>query len=214
MTRRSSSAYLMNGLTHDRIEELREHFHIFDLNGSGWIEKDDLQQALAILGQPSDDDEVNKLLTAYDTNLDGRVSFDEYIAWNRQLFVDEMTTKFNEMDEDGSGTLDKVELKKIALELGFGVTEEELDDLTYEMDINQDGNIDVEEFILAMVRARIVCTPVTSTRIPIRSCFVRCYCQCVLTQKMRFNATGKSSGRSCLLLCQRGAISEKAGRRF
>ena len=141
-------------LTDEQIGELREHFHVFDINGSGWIEFSDLKESLAILGQPNDDDAVETLLKSIDLDTDGRISFDEYIAWNRQLFIDDMTAKFNQIDEDGDGTIGKVELKKVALELGYGllVTEEEIEQLTYEMDFKQNGSVDVEEFILAMVR--------------------------------------------------------------
>lgn len=142
-------------VTSEQIQELQDHFNTFDLNGSGWIEEDDLDQALKLLGKPKDKYEVKKLLQSIDTDTDGRISFDEYIAWNRQLFIDDMKLKFNEIDVDHNGYLDKTELKEFAMDWDYGVTEEELDQLTYEMDTNQDGNIDIEEFILGMATMRI-----------------------------------------------------------
>mmetsp|Transcript_135561 Transcript_135561/g.201588 ORF Transcript_135561/g.201588 Transcript_135561/m.201588 type:complete len:231 (-) Transcript_135561:140-832(-) len=145
---------MAEALTDDQIEELREHFHVFDLNGSGWVEESDLKEALALLGTPKDNYEVRKLLQSIDTDHDGRLSFEEYIAWNRQLFIDEMRRAFGALDADGDGSIGKVELKAFATELGFGVTEEELDQLTYEMDTDQNDKISVEEFISALAQAK------------------------------------------------------------
>jgi calcium-binding protein CML len=145
---------MMDALNGDQIQELREHFNILDLNGSGWIEESDLKEAMAHLGTPKDDYEVKKLLQSIDTNSDGRLSFEEYVAWNSQLFVNDMKMKFKQLDEDGNGSIGKVELKAFAMELGYGVTEEELDQLTYEMDTDQDNKIGIEEFVCAMVGIR------------------------------------------------------------
>ena len=139
-------------ISEEEIQELRDNFNSFDLNRSGWIEEDDLKKALEILGTPKDSYEVKKLLKSIDTNEDGRICFDEYIAWNQQLFIDDMKTKFKEIDSDHNGYLDKTELKRFAMDWDYDVTEEELDQITYEIDANQDGNVDIEEFILGMVR--------------------------------------------------------------
>ena len=141
----------------EQIQELRDHFHVFDLNGSGWIEEDDLKRALELLGKPKDDYEVRKLLQSIDLEGDGRISFDEYTEWNRQLFIDDMKQKFEEIDLDHNGALDKNELREFANHWAdyHGVTEEELDQLMYEMDINQEGTINLEEFIIGMAQNRI-----------------------------------------------------------
>ena len=150
-----SSYYLKEQVNDEQIEELREHFAIFDLNCSGWIEESDLKEALQILGQPKDNYEVRKLMQSIDTSKDGRISFDEYIEWNRQLFIDDMKMKFRKMDSEGKKIIGKQEIKKFAMdELGYMATEEELDELTYAMDYNQDGWIEIEEFIIAMANAK------------------------------------------------------------
>ena len=126
---------------------------MFDLNSSGWIEFDDLKEALAIIGQPNDNYHVRKLLKSVDLNTDGKISFDEYIEWNRQLFIDDMKSKFQSMDYENKKVIGKTDIKRFAMEeLGYMATEEELDNLTYAMDYNGDGWINIEEFIIAMVR--------------------------------------------------------------
>jgi Ca2+-binding EF-hand superfamily protein len=128
---------------------------VFDVNGTGQIEPEQLQQALASSGRVLTQTQVKDLIKTVDANKDGKLNFEEFIAWNRHMFLDQMKADFQAIDVDGSGYIDKVELKAMALKLNFGVTEEELDDLTYEMDANQNDRIGLDEFIVGMVRMHI-----------------------------------------------------------
>jgi len=59
---------------------------------------------------------------------------------------DEMRVVFNSFDTDGSGFLDKNELKNAFKNFKGGLTDAEIDALMAEADTNGDGKVSFEEF--------------------------------------------------------------------
>jgi hypothetical protein len=59
---------------------------------------------------------------------------------------------FNEFDEDGSGAIDQFELKQALRALGLPMSNEEIAKMMDVIDMNGDGEVDLEEFD-AMVKA-------------------------------------------------------------
>lgn len=53
---------------------------------------------------------------------------------------------FNEFDEDGNGFVTNVEFRNAIRRLGLGITSREIDQLMGQIDTNQDGKIDYQEF--------------------------------------------------------------------
>lgn len=60
-------------------EHLRRAFMFFDKDGSGYIELDELEQVLYESGQ-ADIDVLNEIMKEVDTDKDGQISFDEFVA--------------------------------------------------------------------------------------------------------------------------------------
>jgi Ca2+-binding EF-hand superfamily protein len=56
--------------------ELREAFDLFDVNGNGYISKDELIQAMKNMGENLGDKEINEMIGKADINKDGQVSFE------------------------------------------------------------------------------------------------------------------------------------------
>ncbi|WOK95510.1 hypothetical protein Cni_G04217 [Canna indica] len=61
-------------------EHLRRAFSYFDKNGNGYIESQELQEALAEDGAADSMDVANDILQEVDTDKDGRISYDEFVA--------------------------------------------------------------------------------------------------------------------------------------
>ncbi|URE26782.1 calcium-dependent protein kinase [Musa troglodytarum] len=61
-------------------EHLRRAFSYFDKDENGYIEPEELQEALAEAGAADSIDVVNDILQEVDTDKDGRISYDEFVA--------------------------------------------------------------------------------------------------------------------------------------
>ncbi|KAE8730723.1 Calcium-dependent protein kinase 30 [Hibiscus syriacus] len=61
-------------------EHFRRAFMFFDKDGSGYIELDELRDALADESGETDVDALNDIMREVDTDKDGRISYDEFVA--------------------------------------------------------------------------------------------------------------------------------------
>ncbi|PKA50602.1 Calcium-dependent protein kinase 13 [Apostasia shenzhenica] len=61
-------------------EHLRRAFSYFDKDGNGYIEAEELREALAEDGATDSTDVANDILQEVDTDKDGRISYDEFVA--------------------------------------------------------------------------------------------------------------------------------------
>ncbi|XP_060083010.1 myb-like protein Q [Ylistrum balloti] len=59
---------------------LRDSFKMFDLDGDGYISKDELKQILTAAGDKMAEQKAEELLLEADTNNDGKISYDEFVA--------------------------------------------------------------------------------------------------------------------------------------
>ena len=66
--------------------------------------------------------------------------------------ISDFRDAFKTFDTDEDGYLSLKELKDLLIELGVPVTNEELTEMTNEIDIEGNGTIDFKEFILLMAR--------------------------------------------------------------
>ena len=61
-------------------EELREAFRMFDIDGDGLIDSDELKYAMKMMGEELTDDEVAEIIGELDVDGDGFVSYEEFYA--------------------------------------------------------------------------------------------------------------------------------------
>ncbi|GJN23700.1 hypothetical protein PR202_gb11369 [Eleusine coracana subsp. coracana] len=93
-------------------DHLRTAFLFFDKDSSGYIERDELADALADDSGQTDEAALNNVLREVDTDKDGRISFDEFVAmmkagtdWrkaSRQYSRERFKTLSNSLIKDGS----------------------------------------------------------------------------------------------------------------
>lgn len=131
-------------------DELRRQFHIFDANGSGFIEKEELKVGLNTLGFQISDEGFNHLLAVVGST-DDRLNFREFIVWNRELFKEEMKAEFEAIDMDGSGYINKSELTEYSSRMKYGLTEEQIEEFLYQADANDNDKVGLDEYISAVV---------------------------------------------------------------
>ena len=60
-------------------DEIREAFRVFDRDGNGYIEAEELRHVLTSLGERLTDEEVDHMMQEADVDGDGMVSYEEFV---------------------------------------------------------------------------------------------------------------------------------------
>jgi calmodulin len=138
-------------LTEAQILEFREAFYAFDKDRSGYIDKDELKNLCAWVGQDATDADIDSMMVLADGDNSGKIDFWEFCTLMAHKMGDTNPDKtlrhaFRVFDNDGSGTISADELKDVMREMGEQIDESDMDSLMRCMDVNGDGQIDYEEF--------------------------------------------------------------------
>ncbi|OQV19740.1 putative Calmodulin [Hypsibius exemplaris] len=147
--------------SYSKIQELREAFRIFDKDGDGSITKEELGTVMRNLGQCPSEDELQQILCDIDINGDGMFSFEEFVgimsnmgaigeATSAEDEEKELKDAFHVFDKQGTGYITPSDLRVVLQCMGESLTEDEIDDMISEVDLDGDGRIDFDEFVAAM----------------------------------------------------------------
>ncbi|KAK3424001.1 hypothetical protein EUGRSUZ_F00761 [Eucalyptus grandis] len=146
---------IAENLSEEDIQGLKAMFANMDTDKSGTITYEELKTGLARLGSKLTEAEVKQLMEAADVDGNGSIDYIEFITatmHRHKLETDEHLYKaFQHFDKDNSGfiTMDEIET---ALR-GYGMGDEEtIRDIIAEVDTDNDGRIDYQEFC-AMMRS-------------------------------------------------------------
>merc|ERR1711906_36338 len=98
-----------HGLTQDQVEEIKEAFDLFDTDGSGSIDVNELKVAMKALGMDAKSEEIRKLIN----DKTGTVSFKNLKRVCQELGENMTDDELKEMmdwaDKDGDGVLNEDE---------------------------------------------------------------------------------------------------------
>lgn len=138
-------------LTDFQIEEFREAFKVFDVDGSGNIDKDELRKLMLSVGQNPDSDELDEMVRIADADGSGEVDFFEFVALMAHKMADpvndsSISAAFSLFDRDNDGNLSVEELRGLMLNVGEPTVMSDINQLLSEVDTDQDGVLDVSEF--------------------------------------------------------------------
>jgi calmodulin len=108
------------------------------------------------LGQNPTQAELADMISEVDADGNGNIDFPEFLTLMARKMKDtdseeEIMEAFKVFDKDGSGFISAAELKNIMTNLGEKLTDEEVDEMVREADVNGDGQIDYEEFVKMMM---------------------------------------------------------------
>ena len=139
-----------------KLKEYREAFENFDKDHNGSISHKELGSMMKSLGQNPTDAEMREIIAEVDLDGNGYVDFNEFviIMQKRSKELDpeeEIISAFRVFDKDGNGTLSTKELRHIMTTIGDKLTDEEVDQMIEEADIDGDGVINYEEFVRMMM---------------------------------------------------------------
>merc|ERR1712174_62467 len=91
-----------------------------------------------------------------DADGNGTIDFPEFLTMMARKMKDtdseeEILEAFKVFDKDGNGFISAAELRHIMTNLGEKLTDEEVDEMIREADIDGDGQINYEEFVKMMM---------------------------------------------------------------
>ncbi|OEU22277.1 calmodulin [Fragilariopsis cylindrus CCMP1102] len=141
--------------TEEQIAEFKEAFSIFDRDGDGTIDSEELGTVMRSLGNQPTEEEVEDMIREADTDGNGTIDFMEFIEMMPRQERDdnaeeEMIEAFRIFDTDGDGSITADELRQIFNNLGEKLTDEEISDMIKEADTDGDGEINYQEFVRMM----------------------------------------------------------------
>jgi Ca2+-binding EF-hand superfamily protein len=136
----------MEELNEQQLNEFQKIFSFLDLNGDGVITKREFYEAMKSLGSHPTKHEVNNVVKKMDIDGDGQINFDELLNYVKKVYA-----AFKNFDLDGSGYISTEELRDVMNNLGFSLSDEEIQDMINDIDIDGDGQIHFNEFLVKMM---------------------------------------------------------------
>jgi Ca2+-binding EF-hand superfamily protein len=147
-------------LTDEQKQEIHEAFDLFDTDGSGTIDAKELKVAMRALGFEPSKDEIKRLISEVDKDGSGTVNYNEFLVMmttkmSERDSREEMIKAFRLFDDDETGKISFRNLKRVAMELGETITDEELQEMIDEADRDGDGEVSQDEFIRVMEKTNL-----------------------------------------------------------
>ena len=142
----------IDSLTSEQILEFREAFQAFDKDGNGSITTKELGTVMRSLGQNLSEAEIKEIIDEVDEDKNGTIDFQEFLSlMARKMKLldkeDELIEAFKKLDLDGTGKISKYQLRYIILSTQNDFNADDIEELFKITDIDEDGNIDLHDFI-------------------------------------------------------------------
>ena len=123
------------------LNRLARVFHDIDADKSGFISSHELLDACHSLSMAITKEDVNMFI-ASDVSGDGVLDYDEFCDFYRKR----LKNVFSVLDKDGSDSISVCELEDAFDQLGYKATRREMNALLSQVDTNNDGVVDFNEF--------------------------------------------------------------------
>ncbi|XP_068650541.1 calcium-dependent protein kinase 1-like [Aristolochia californica] len=145
---------IAESMSEEEIAGLKEMFKMIDADNSGQITCEELNAGLKRVGANLKEAEIYALMEAADIDNSGTIDYGEFIAatmhLNKLEREDHLFAAFSYFDKDGSGYITSDELQQACEE--FGIEDIQLEDMIREVDQDNDGRIDYNEFTEMMMK--------------------------------------------------------------
>ncbi|URE21502.1 hypothetical protein MUK42_10586 [Musa troglodytarum] len=146
----------MDLLTEEQISEFQEAFCLFDKDGDGCITLEELGTVIKSLGQNPSEEELQEMIREVDSDGNGTIEFAEFLnLMSRKVketnVEEELKEAFKVFDKDQNGYISASELRNVMMNLGEKLTDEEVDQMIREADLDGDGQVNYEEFVRMMM---------------------------------------------------------------
>lgn len=144
---------IAENLSEEEIMGLKAMFKSMDTDNSGTITYEELKAGLPKLGTRISESEVRQLMEAADVDGNGTIDYIEFISatmhMNRMEKEEHLYTAFEYFDKDKSGYITMDELGEALKKYNMG-DQQTIKEIIAEVDTDNDGNINYEEFAAMM----------------------------------------------------------------
>jgi Ca2+-binding EF-hand superfamily protein len=153
------------------LAELQKVYEQFDENLSGAVSSAELKPLFASVGINMKPYQIDAIVREYDVDGSGEIDFEEFVVMMikllgkrvrsdlinyREYLTDETIQKyeksFREADTSGDGRLGREEVEKMVKRLGVQLSKQQLDEIFREVDKDNSGEIEFDEYCAMMVK--------------------------------------------------------------
>ncbi len=126
----------------------------------GMIDAKELKVAMRALGFEPKKEEIRQMISDIDKDGSGTIDYDEFlemmtVKMGTRDSKEEMIKAFRLFDDDETGKISFKNLKRVAKELGESISDEELQEMIDEADLDGDGEVSQDEFLRIMKKTNL-----------------------------------------------------------
>ncbi|XP_056091659.1 calcium-binding protein 2 [Rhinichthys klamathensis goyatoka] len=147
-------------LSQPELDELSEAFKEFDYDQDGYLNYKDLAECMRTMGYMPTEMELLEIIQQIKMRLGGLMDFDDFcelmgprmmVETADMLGLKEIKSSFHQFDTDGDGKISLDEMKEAMKNLlGEKLKKGELEEIIKELDLNGDGTVDFDEFVMML----------------------------------------------------------------
>ena len=140
-------------LQDERRKLMKEILDLYDPQNEGFVKSEDTPKILQAMGRTLEENEVQNFLKSADPENTCKISKENFLTTMETLFslnndgVNELLDAFKVFDVNNTGKISVKNFKKVLVDVGKNFTEAEADDIIKYINVDKDGNINIEEFI-------------------------------------------------------------------
>lgn len=148
----------MDSLTPEQIAELRETFLLFDKDGDGTVNCDELGTVMRQLGQEPSDEELRQMIAEVDEDGSGEIEFEEFctmMANRMNQPIDspqELIEAFEIFDDEKRGYITMEEFRSVMTTLGEKLSHSDVDEMVTMTGIGKNGKVKYKEFVKLLTK--------------------------------------------------------------
>ena len=133
----------------DQMEEFKQAFALFDKDGNGHVDADELGQVLASLGQIPTEEEIKRMIAEVDGDMNGTIEFTEFLQMMKSKMSkkeneEEIQEAFNAFDVNKNGIINAKTLLKAFKSMNEEFTDDEIKVMINVVGIN--GEVNFNQF--------------------------------------------------------------------
>ena len=140
-------------LQDERRKLMKEILDLYDPQNEGFVKSEDTPKILQAMGRTLEENEVQNFLKSADPENTGKISKENFLTTMETIFslnndgVNELLDAFKVFDVNNTGKISVKNFKKVLVDVGKNFSEAEADDIIKYINVDKDGNINIEEFI-------------------------------------------------------------------